>query len=407
MKFSTLIIAFFVTLCSFAQSSSLTIFNNNGQPFFVIMNGIRQNSIPQTNVKVGGMTIGSYEVKLIFADGKTGDINKTIYFSEQGDYLSRVIFKGSKRKLQYFGMTSATNPAPAGGTNIIYRPNDQATYSDQLQIAQPTTIISPTSGNYNQGTINGTTTNGSSSGTVVNNGSNNGTVTNSGTTNGTMNGTSTTVQTTTQTTTSGTATPNNGMGGVNINVNVSDPTMNGGNGSFGTTTIIKDPVTGEVINMGTSMNGTSTSTSTTTQTTTTTTSTTIVNGGTTTTQQGNVNQGNTVITQQPVYTQPTTTSYYNCTSVLPSSEAFVSKLKAASFDKDRVEMIQAEMALKCLNSQQAYSIINTLTFNTDRLEQAKFLFVRMTDKVNGGVLMELLTFDVDKKEYKQFMEENK
>ena len=402
MKFSTLIIAFFVTLCSFAQSSSLTIFNNNGQPFFVIMNGIRQNSIPQTNVKVGGMTIGSYEVKLIFADGKTGDINKKIYLGEPGEYLSRVVFKGSKRKLQYFGMTSATNPAPAGGTNIIYRPNDQATYSDQVQIVQPTTIISPTTGNYNQGTINGTTTNGSSSGTVVNNGSNNGTVTNSGTTNGTMNGTSTTVQTTT----SGNATPNNGMGGININVIVSDPTMNSGNGTFGTTTIIKDPVTGEVINMGTSMNGTSTSTSTTTQTTTTTTSTTIVNGGTTTTQQGTMNQGNTVVSQQPVYTQPTT-SYYNCTFVLPSSEAFVSKLKAASFDKDRVEMIQSEMAQKCLNSQQAYSILNTLTFNTDRLEQAKFLFLRMTDKVNGSILLELLSFDMDKEELTQFMQANK
>ena len=73
MKIITTLSVLFVGLAAFAQSASMTIFNNGGQQFFVIMNGIRQNSIPQTNVKIGGMTTGSYEIKLIFADGKTGD----------------------------------------------------------------------------------------------------------------------------------------------------------------------------------------------------------------------------------------------------------------------------------------------------------------------------------------------
>lgn len=376
MRISTLFIACLIGLSAFAQNSSLTVFNNAGQPFFVIMNGIRQNSIPQTNVKVGGMSLGSYEIKLIFADGKTGDINKKIYLGEPGDYLGRVVINGTKRKLQYFGMTSTSNPAPAGGTNIVYRPNDQATYSDQVQIAPPTSVIYPTTNPTNNGSVNGAFPNGGNGQT-----------------------TTTTTQTTTQSTTSGTTNPTNGVGGININVNVSDPATT--NGTFGTSTVVKDPVTGQVINMGTSMNGTSTSTQTTT--TTTTTSTTVVNGGTVNQQQPIYNQGNI----QQVNNNSQVFNSGVCNTVLTNVDAFVARLKAVSFDNDRVEMIQAEFAQKCLSSQQAYAIIKTLTFDSDRLEQAKFLYLKMTDKTNGGVLVDLLTFDNDKKEYSKFMSANR
>ncbi len=61
--------------CFFAQSN-FTVFNNNGQTFYVILNGVKQNSLPQTNVVVSGLVNSAYSVKLIFSDGKTADINK-------------------------------------------------------------------------------------------------------------------------------------------------------------------------------------------------------------------------------------------------------------------------------------------------------------------------------------------
>ena len=40
--------------------SNLTVFNNGGQKFYLIMNGIKQNSVAQTNVVVSGVKNGTY-----------------------------------------------------------------------------------------------------------------------------------------------------------------------------------------------------------------------------------------------------------------------------------------------------------------------------------------------------------
>ncbi len=110
MKIKLFLSIIFFACVGFSQNCSFTIFNNSGQQFFVIMNGIKQNSIPQTNVKVSGMSLGAYSVKVIFADGKTGDLDKNVYFTEGGDHLARILIKGKKRKLQYFGVSDGSQP---------------------------------------------------------------------------------------------------------------------------------------------------------------------------------------------------------------------------------------------------------------------------------------------------------
>lgn len=462
MKFITTLSLLFISVMSFAQNVSLTIFNNNGQQFFVIMNGIRQNSIPQTNVKVGGMTTGSYEVKLIFADGKTGDINKKIYIDVTGDYLARVVFKGKKRKLQYFGMTE-NGQLPAGGTTIQYRPNDQSTYSDQSAVVNTNTQY----GNQQNGTVNqsGQTTQNTGTGTqqngtvVTNSGNGNGqiemntnvVVTDPNATNG-QTGVGTNVVVTDPNASNGqvgmntnvivsdpnatqggaintgtTVTDpnmNGGQMGMNVNISISDPTMGGtggvstttttsgtGNqsGTISTGTTITDPAmnNGQVgINMnvsGTGMGqGTSTSTSVTTSSsssTTTTQSSQYGNNG----QNGTVQQ-NVVVNggSGTVVTQPNGTNY-SCTNILVDGEGFVARLNAESFDADKREMIETDLKNYCLSANQAYAIIKALTFAADRIDMSIFLYDRMTDKTNAGKLIELLTFDADKDEFRQYM----
>jgi hypothetical protein len=75
MKTSFFLFFALITNALLAQSN-LSIFNNNGQQFYVVLNGIRQNSKPETNVQVSQIKNGSYAVKVIFADGKTPDIDK-------------------------------------------------------------------------------------------------------------------------------------------------------------------------------------------------------------------------------------------------------------------------------------------------------------------------------------------
>ncbi|HLP53963.1 MAG TPA: DUF4476 domain-containing protein [Fluviicola sp.] len=503
MKIFATLSMLLIAMASFAQNVSMTIFNNNGQQFFVVMNGIRQNSLPLTNIKIGGMSPGSYEVKLIFADGKTGDINKKIYIDQSGDYLARVVFKGKKRKLQYFGMSNEVTP---GGTDIQYRPNDQSVYSDQAstmsgsqgtQTSGLGTVTSGQTGNVTQsgqGTVvSGQSGNGTQSGqgTVVSGqgtqtsgtGQGGGSMSTSGTitdptqggqfgvgsnvviTDPMMGGTGG-VQTSTSGTQSGTVTsgttitdPNNpnGQFGMNININISDPMMGGNGTGISTGTTITDPnnpggfgMNMNVSGMDPGMGGTSTSSST--STTTTSSSTTIIqngqviedshdynqtttvteNGQTTTTttssQSGNPGSGNgsaqvnwgngsgfgndnQVVSGSGNVQGNTNTNNngnnYSCTSVLTDTEGFMKRLKAEAFDSDQREMIENELKNQCVSADQAYRMIKELDFDTDRYDMCIYLYDRMTDRVNGSRLLELLNYDLDKEAFQEYMQAHK
>lgn len=462
MKIFATLSMLLIAMASFAQNVSMTIFNNNGQQFFVVMNGIRQNSLPLTNVKIGGMTTGSYEVKLIFADGKTGDINKKIYFDQSGDYLARVVFKGKKRKLQYFGMSNEGNPG--GGTNIDYRPNDQSVYSDQSSTmggAQGTQTVGSGSGTSSgQGTVvsgqgtqtSGTTQGGgsmSTSGTVADPNAQNGQLgmgTNVVVTDPAMGGSGTQSGMVTSGTTVVDPNNPNGQFGMNVNININDPMM-GGNGSgtgVSTSTTVSDPTNpngqfGVNMNVSETGLGNGTSTSSSSSTSTTSSSTTVTQNGQVIEDSHNFNQ-TTTITENGQTTTTTQSSQsgnpgngsaqismggngmdaasgsgkgngnvynYSCTSVLTDTDGFVARLKAETFDTDKREIIEKELKQQCVSADQAYRIIKELGFDADRFDMCKYLYDRMTDRVNGNRLLELLSFDMDKEAFQKYMQEHK
>ncbi|MBK8875373.1 MAG: hypothetical protein IPN13_16230 [Bacteroidetes bacterium] len=67
------------TLVSQAQNASAVFFSENGEAFTVIMNGLRKNDKPETNVKVTGLNEAPYTIRIIFADSTLGVINDKIY----------------------------------------------------------------------------------------------------------------------------------------------------------------------------------------------------------------------------------------------------------------------------------------------------------------------------------------
>ena len=452
MKLITTLSLLLIGIVSFAQSTSMTIFNNNGQQFFVIMNGIKQNSLPQTNVKIGGMATGSYEIKLIFADGKTGDINKKVYLDVPGDYLARVVLKGKKRKLQWFGIPEGEQ-IPAGGTAIEYRQNDQSIYSDQ-QVSgtiqnntngQYGTMTQPSGQTYQSGQPAGTIVNGTpvTTGTVQPGTTTTTTTTGTPVTNDPnygAGGTSTSNTTGQQSTTFGSSAtipdPNIPTGfGVHIDINPPNPATGG---TVGISTTVKDPITGETVTTSTSatdpgMSGgnfgvsssvsgtTSGSTATATSSSTTTQNGQVVhqsnsvtqNGQTTTTTSSAGNTGTTTTVQTPpatgtttattTTTKPVVSGNAACTKMLVDGDTFIASMNKETFNADKLEMIRKDLKEYCVTSDQAYRIINALTFEADKLEMSKFLYVRMSDKVNGKRLLELFTFDTDKKDFQSFM----
>ncbi len=413
-----LLSALFVVLFTFAfGQSNLTVFNNGGQQFYVILNGVKQNFQPMTNVVVSGMKNGSYSVKLIFADKKIPDVDKNFFIDQPQDITTRVIFKKGLPKLQWIGAVPTVGASQSTDV-IVYRPDNNAIYSDAPTtpvVTTPTNTVN-TTGNVTtntSGTLN-TTGNVNGNTAVMNSQSNGGTVSQTTTTQ------TTTTTTGTPTTTTTTNTPN-GIGGMNISINVNDP-MNGGGqinmnmGGIGTTTATQ--------NAQTTQQSTTVTTTTVTSSSTTNGNTTLnTNGGTmqgnTTYQntQGNTSfqntntQGNTTFqsnntqsTQTPVQVQ-STNGY--CKNILGDANAKVAELKDLSFASDRTDAIMMDLKTYCLTASQAYQILEVLEFDSDRLECAKFLSDRVIDKDNIGILYKLFSFESSKMELRQYISSKK
>ncbi|MDP4596479.1 MAG: DUF4476 domain-containing protein [Crocinitomicaceae bacterium] len=366
MKTPILLLLLFLSSALFAQSN-LSIFNNNGQSFYVVLNGIRQNSKPETNVQVGQIKNGSYAVKVIFADGKTPDIDKNFLIDAPYDITARIIFKKGKGKLQLMGQEPTHGVIQEA---VVYRPTDAATYSDAVVVITPpvqTSTTIQTTPVQNTTTIQ-TTGTGNTTGINMN-------VNIQETPNTT---TQTLNTTTTTTTTTGTIPDEN----VNLNMNLS---------VGGVSVNLNANASGTGLGTGATITETSSSSS-----------------STTTTQvvQNQQNQQNAQ--QQQVIAQvqqAPLSSRVNCTKTMNRLEAFKAELQDQSFEEDRLEALQLELKSTCLTSAQAEQLIDLFTFDENRLEVAKYLSDRLTDRDNAGALAKKLTFDSNKMEYRRYISE--
>ena len=392
------------TLSALNAQSNLSIFNNNGQTFYVVLNGIRQNSKPETNVQVAQIKNGRYAVKVIFADGKTPDIDKNFMIDAPYDITARIVFKKGKGKLQLMGQEPTHGVIQEA---VVYRPTDAAVYSDM--------VVVNASSNQNAGTAQITQTLPVQTTTTIQ-------TTETGNTAGinmnvnvseTPNTTIQTSNTTTTTTTTGTIPDENvnlnmnlSVGGVNVNLNANASATGSGTG----------------LGTGVSVTETTTSSSTTT--------TTSSSSMTTTGSNGNANQGSNQVSaniqlngnsqvaqnqqnQQNVQHQQVIaqvqqaplSNRVNCTKTMNRLEAFKAELQDQSFEEDRLEALQLAMKSTCLTTAQAEQLIDLFTFDENRLEVAKYLSDRLTDRDNAGALAKKLTFDSSKMEYRRYITE--
>lgn len=394
------------TFSTLNAQSNLSIFNNNGQSFYVVLNGIRQNSKPETNVQVAQIKNGSYAVKVIFADGKTPDIDKNFMIDAPYDITARIIFKKGKGKLQLMGQE------PTHGViqdAVVYRPTDAAVYSDMVVVnstpTQNTTTIqtSPvqTSTTVQTTPVQNTTiqTTGTGNTTGINMNVN---------VSETPNSTTQTLNTTTTTTTTGTIPDENvnlnmnlSLGGVNVNLNANASGTGLGTGAtFTETTTSSSSTTTTSSSMTTSVNGINSNTN---QAGNQVNANVQLNGNTQVVQnQQNAQQQQQVIAQVQ---QAPLSSRVNCTKTMNRLEAFKAELQDQSFEEDRLEALQLAMKSTCLTTAQAEQLIDLFTFDENRLEVAKYLSDRLTDRDNAGALAKKLTFDSNKMEYRRYISE--
>jgi hypothetical protein len=92
----------FLTVIAFNSRSqvvnNLVVFCNDGEPFTLIMNGEKYNLNPQTKLRVTGLTLKKYQVKIIFTNPKLKELNTTLTFFSTGYECEFALNKRGKRK---------------------------------------------------------------------------------------------------------------------------------------------------------------------------------------------------------------------------------------------------------------------------------------------------------------------
>lgn len=133
------VLLFFVLAFSasvFGQSSNLVLFSEQGEKFFVVLNGIRQNSKPETNVKVTDLNQPTYKVKVIFDDKTIPDLDKNVFLepgtefvlnikkNNKGEYVLRLLSQAPIADAppvpspQQSVITYTTTPPPLATTTV-------------------------------------------------------------------------------------------------------------------------------------------------------------------------------------------------------------------------------------------------------------------------------------------------
>ena len=389
-----------ISSCFFAQSN-FTVFNNNGQAFYVILNGVKQNSLPQTNVVVSGLVNSAYSVKLIFSDGKTADIDKNFFIDSPSDITTRIIFKKGKGKLKLISQIP-TSGASTGETVVNYRPDNNASFSDGsvgigfVGNSTTTTVVTETT---TQQTGNGsvniqatpTPTNNQVTPTPIPTNSSNGNVGINVNVNGQAMGGNVNI--------TNTATPANGSAGFQMNIVDSTSGQNMGvNMSININGQVIDPnaqINSNVVvpaNVTISGNAPAITNSNSN-------SSTVITTTTTTTTTNSSNSSNNVVTNN----SSPSNSNVNCSKTLKNTAVFIEELKDQSFEDDRVEALQLALVNTCLYAADAEKIMPLFTFDANQLTVAKFMSDRLVDKENASSLAKHFSFDSTKMEYRKYI----
>jgi hypothetical protein len=132
-KFLLFITLCFITINAIAQggpnaglSSNLIVFSEDGQKFYLILNGIRQNDLPETNIKVTNLTNQYYSAKIIFEDKTIPMIEKKMLFVQDDRFQPLEVnyhivnTKSGERALRmYVQMPMTLAPATEPGVRVL------------------------------------------------------------------------------------------------------------------------------------------------------------------------------------------------------------------------------------------------------------------------------------------------
>jgi hypothetical protein len=126
--------------------NNLVVFCNEGERFTLILNGLKENQTPETNVRVEGLDLKVYQVRVIFENPKLKEHETTLTFYRTGKECVFALNKhGKKHTLDYVSekeIDGFLNPAVPQTPAVTNPPIEMTTTP-----AQPITTENNVSGN--------------------------------------------------------------------------------------------------------------------------------------------------------------------------------------------------------------------------------------------------------------------
>lgn len=132
----------------FAIPNNAILFTENGEKFQVVLNGILQNSNPETNVKLTELPAPNYKCKIIFSDKKLGTLDFNLIFNESGEELTMNIKQNKKGEYVTRYVSSipiASAPKADAGQKIIVYTEKPASETTTVTTSTTTTTKSGSS----------------------------------------------------------------------------------------------------------------------------------------------------------------------------------------------------------------------------------------------------------------------
>ncbi|HNW70846.1 MAG TPA: DUF4476 domain-containing protein [Bacteroidales bacterium] len=141
--------------CNISAQSNLTVFNQEGEKFWVIVNGIKQNDAAQTNVQVTGLTEPNYKLKVIFENNALPAIDKAVYTRDvDGNFLSTSYEVKKDKKGSYVLRLASYSEVPTASAATQYSAPLVLVEKPATQTTQTTTTVVSGNTQANGGSVN-------------------------------------------------------------------------------------------------------------------------------------------------------------------------------------------------------------------------------------------------------------
>ena len=148
-KIYLIILALGLSFNLMAQNSNLILFTEQGEQITVILNGIRQNDKPETNVKITGLNAPNYKMKVIFTNKSIPDMDKNV-FLEAGSEVTYSIKKNAQGV--YTIRLQSAVPIAQAAPNELHQ--SVVTYHSTPTVVQQSTTTTTTYGEPDNVNIN-------------------------------------------------------------------------------------------------------------------------------------------------------------------------------------------------------------------------------------------------------------